>query len=96
MQKKTEELEKSEKEFTEKAYRGFEEAEANELFPICGMDENTYSYLLADLARRSGKIDASKKLLGIILASRTANNSVKDKARNLKELILEQEKAKEQ
>ncbi len=94
--KKAEELEKSEKEFTEKAYRGFEEAEANELFPICGMDENTYSYLLADLARRSGKIDASKKLLGIILASRTANNSVKDKARNLKELILEQEKAKEQ
>jgi len=35
-------------------------------------------------------------LLGIILASRTANNSVKDKARNLKELILEQEKAQEQ
>lgn len=91
--KKAEELEKSEKEFSEKAYHGFEEAEANEMFPICGMDENTYSYLLADLARRSGNLTACKKLVGFILASRTANNSVKDKARNLKDLILEQEKA---
>ncbi len=89
---KKEELEKlraEEKTYIEKAHAGFEMAVANELFPICGMDEMTFNYLLAELSRRIGKIDECKKLLGMILISKTASTVVKDRARRLKEIVME-------
>ncbi len=90
---KKEELEKLHKEeqnYIEKAHTGFETAMANELFPICGMDEMTFNYLLAELSRRVGKIDECKKLLGAILVSRSATTVVKDRARKLKEILAEE------
>ena len=89
---KKEELEqfrKEEKGYIEKAHAGFEKAVANELFPICGMDEMTFNYLLAELSRRVGKMDECKKLLGTILISKSATPVVKDRARRLKELVME-------
>lgn len=69
------------------AYEGFISAFAKEMFPMCGMDELTTTYLVADLARRCGKYDESNRWISRVLTSRDANERIKDKAREIKELI---------
>jgi uncharacterized protein (DUF2225 family) len=81
------ELQKEELEFITNAYEGFEEAFAKELFPMCGMDDNTMTYLVADLARRIGKYDESSRWISKVLIARDANERIKSKARELKELL---------
>lgn len=91
---KKEELDKlreEEKAYIERAHTGFTAAMANEMFPICGMDEMTFNYLLAELSRKVGKINECRKLLGAILISRTASTVVKDRARRLKEILAEEQ-----
>lgn len=83
-QKKCEEEEKS---YLQKAYNGFGAAVQAEMFPICGMDEMTFNYLYADLARRSGDIDMARKMLGTILISKSATAALKEKARVIKDLL---------
>ena len=61
-----------------------------ELFPICGMDESTYMYLVADLARRCKDYENAAKLISQILTSRAASQKVKERTRDLKELIKEE------
>ena len=50
------ELINEEKELLSNAYDGFEAAFSKEDFPMCGMDQYTMMYLLAELARRIGKM----------------------------------------
>ena len=85
--KVVEKLEAEELAFIEKAYQGFMAAFSKEMFPMCGMDENTTTYLVADLARRSGKTDEAKRLLSKVLTSRDAKERIKAKARELKDLM---------
>ena len=85
-------LAKEELEFLGNAYMGFLEASSKENYPMCGMDEDTVMCLIADLARRIGKTDDAKRLLSRLITSRTANERIKNKARDLKELIQESEK----
>lgn len=80
-------LQKEEIEFISNAYEGFAGAFSKELFPMCGMDENTMTYLMADLARRIGKYDESSRWISKVLISRDANERIKSKARDLKELL---------
>lgn len=80
-------LKKEELEFITHAYEGFVEAFSKEMFPMCGMDENTMTYLVADLARRVGKYDESSRWISKVLISRDANERIKDKARDLKEML---------
>jgi len=80
-------LQNEELEFTANAYAGFEEAFSKEMFPMCGMDENTMTYLVADLARRIGKYDESSRWISKVLISRDANERIKTKARELKDLL---------
>ncbi len=54
---------------------------------MCGMDENTVTYLCADLARRIGKYEESSRLISKVLISRDANERIKNKAREIKELV---------
>lgn len=82
-------LEKEELEFIEKAYDGFEEAFSKETFPMCGMDENTITILVADLARRIGKFDEAGRWISKVLISRDANERIKAKAREIKDMIRE-------
>ena len=84
------ELAKEELEFINKAYEGFTSAFSKELFPMCGMDEVTTTYLIADLARRCGKYDEASRWVSRVLISKEANERIKSKARNIKELIQEQ------
>ncbi len=80
-------LQKEELEFLTNAYEGFLEAFSKEMFPMCGMDENTMTYLVADLARRVGKYEESGRWISKVLISRDANERIKAKARELKELL---------
>lgn len=86
------ELLKEEMEFLGNAYTGFLEASSKENYPMCGMDEDTVMCLMADLARRIGKLEEAGRLLSRIITSRTANDRIKNKARDLKEMIKEAEK----
>ncbi len=86
-QKEKQELIKLEHEYIQNAYEGFSNALMKENFPMCGMDEYTVMYLLAELARRCGKNDDSLRLVSKILVSREANERIKDKCRAIKEAI---------
>jgi len=91
-----EECDKAENEFLKNALDGFLVARENENYPICGMDEHTFEYLIAVLAMRFQQYQVASKLIAGILLSRTASTRIKDKAREVKELLLEkvkQEKA---
>lgn len=81
------ELKANEQEFLEKAYEGFKGALGQEIFPICGMDEPTLIYLIADLARQCKDYDLAYKYTGEVIVSRVAGNKLKDRARELKEMI---------
>lgn len=86
------ELAKEELEFTKNAYEGFMNAFEKELFPMCGMDEITTTYLVADLARRCGKYDEASRWVSRVLISKEANERIKSKARDIKELIQKEKK----
>lgn len=82
-----EELDAQEKEYLQNAFKGFVEAQKSERYPMCGMDEYTMDYLMAALAYEVGELDIASQCVSRLLAS-MANNRVKDKARDLKELIV--------
>lgn len=80
-------LKKEENELLSNAYDGFMAAFSKESFPMCGMDEITVTYLIADLARRIGKYEDSSRWISRVLTSRVANERIKNKARDIKELL---------
>ena len=85
---------KSEEEFLKNALDGFIVARQTEGYPMCGMDETTVDYLLAVLSLRFNQFDVSSKLIAGILTSTSANPRMKDRARDLKETLMQ--KIKEQ
>lgn len=82
-------LHAEELEYTKQAYTGFVNAVQSETFPMCGMDEMTVVYLMADLARRIGEYDQALKFLSEVIVSKTAQGRLKERARELKNLIAE-------
>lgn len=81
------ELVDEEKELLSNAYEGFEAAFTKEDFPVCGMDEYTMMYLLAEIARRIGKNEEAKRYVSKVLVARNAQRRIKDKAFYLKEKL---------
>ena len=57
--------------------------------PICGMDEWTCIYLVADLARQCEDYAVSMKLLSDLIVSKTASAKLKDRARDMRKLLHE-------
>lgn len=78
---------KYEKEMIKNSFDGFMTARAKETFPVCGMDTVTLDYLLSDLAVRLEKYDIAEKFLSGVITSRTTNTRLKEKARDLRDLI---------
>lgn len=76
-----------EKQYIVKAYEGFEAAMGKELFPICGMDEWTYVYLVAELGYECEDYAKSLKLLADLVVSKSASPKLKEKARELRKLM---------
>ncbi|MCM1246196.1 MAG: DUF2225 domain-containing protein [Roseburia sp.] len=89
-QEEVDELLKEEVEFLENAHEGFVSAFSKEGFPMCGMDQHTVIYLVAELARRIGQTDEAKRWVSKVLVARDANKRIKDKALALKELLQEE------
>ncbi|MFR2593659.1 MAG: DUF2225 domain-containing protein [Butyribacter sp.] len=71
------ELKKEETELLSKAYDGFMTAFSRESFPMCGMDEMTVTFLVAELARRTGKYEESGRWISKVLTSRNAMRELK-------------------
>ena len=88
-QKKKTANDTQEKELLTNALNGFVMARQSEEFPIAGMDSTTLDYLIAALAVEVERYDIAGKMVSGLLTSRTANSRIKDKARDLKELISE-------
>lgn len=88
------EMEEEEKEFLKNAMEGFINARQSEPFPICGMDEVTIDYLIAVLAIRFEQYETASRLVASILVSPSANPRMKDKARDLKDIIVKAIKKK--
>ena len=86
-----EELTGQEMEYLQNAFKGFVEAQKSERYPMCGMDEYTMDYLTAALAYEVGELDMASQCVSRLLAS-MANNRVKDKARDLKDMIVAKRK----
>ena len=80
-------LKAKEKEYISKAYEGFVVAMAKEMPPICGMDEWTCVYLVAELARQCEDYAKSMKLLSDLIVSKAASTKLKDKAREMRKLL---------
>lgn len=80
-------LKKQEIELLNNACEGFSSAYSKEDFPMCGMDELTLEYLMADLCRRTGRFDESGRYISRVLTNRSANERIKNKARDVKELL---------
>ncbi|MDE7330976.1 MAG: DUF2225 domain-containing protein [Lachnospiraceae bacterium] len=89
------ELKVEEDEFLQNALEGFLNARQSESYPMCGMDEATVEFLIAMLAMEYEQFDVASKILPAIITSVTANNRMKDKAREAKEILLEKMKEKE-
>lgn len=85
------ELDAQEMEYLKNAFKGFVEAQKSERYPMCGMDEYTMDYLMAALAYEVGELDKASQCVSRLLSS-MANNRVKDKARDLKDLIVAKKK----
>lgn len=82
------ECKEQEEVFYQQAFEGFTKAVSSELFPICGMDQNTLDYLLAVMASHFKKYDVSSKCISRVLGSSSASKKMKDRALELKEQII--------
>ncbi len=83
-----------ENEFLKNALEGFLAARQTEAFPMCGMDEPTVDYVIAVTAMRFEQYDLSSRLIQGILQSSTANPRMKDKARDVKDMLMQKIKEK--
>lgn len=88
------ECEAEENEFLRNALEGFLAARQSEGFPMCGMDESTVDYLIAVTALRFEQFDVASRLISGILTSSGTNPRMKDKARDIKDMLMK--KIKEQ
>ena len=93
-EKKLKELKQQEKEFHKNALEGFLTAREKENYPMCGMDEATVEYLVAVLAMEFDQLDVSARIISKLIVSPSANSRMKDKARDIKELLVAKMKEK--
>ena len=77
-----------EEDYYKKAYEGFQKALTTEDFPICGMDSLTMDYLLACIACHFKEYSFASKAVSNILGSQVADRRMKDKALDLKDIIV--------
>ncbi len=85
---KQKECEEQEKKFLKNAFEGFLSARQTENYPMCGMDPITVEYLIAVLAMEVKQYEISGKLISNILLSASANERMKEKTREVRDLLL--------
>jgi uncharacterized protein (DUF2225 family) len=70
------------------AYEGLGKAVESEMFPICGMDQNTVDLLMAEMAFKLGKNNEASRFVSRLLLSRNAGSNLKKRAEDLKEELV--------
>lgn len=80
--------------FLKQALDGFNEAYFNEDFPIYGMDKFTCMYLIGELNRRIGNNSDALSWFSSVITTQGVPQKVKDRARDQKDLIKEDENNK--
>ena len=83
-----------EDEFLKNALEGFLAARQAESFPMCGMDEPTVDFLIAVTAMRFEQYDLASRLIANLVTSKTVNPRMRDKARDVKDMIVKKIKEK--
>jgi len=73
--------------FVKNAYVGFLEAYETISFPVFGMNQPTYYYLLGVLAYELGDYSHSKRWLSKVMVAEGSHQRLKDKARDVKDLV---------
>lgn len=91
-EKELSELKNNEMECIRIAYDGFVTARSAESYPMCGMDEQTVDYIIAALAVKIGKFDVAAKMIAGLLGDLKTGKRMKDRALDLKEILLEEKK----
>ncbi len=86
-EKRSKELYDAEIQYIKKAREGFKEAQLKEMFPIEGMDEWTFDFLMAELSISCNEYDEAKQYISKIIFSKSAPSRVKEKARDLKDYL---------
>lgn len=86
--KKQKEAKVQEREFLKNALEGFINARQSESYPMCGMDETTVEYLIGVLAMEFDQFDVASRLISGIIVSPSANSRMKDKAREVKDMLI--------
>lgn len=89
-------FDKEEMGYLKNAYDGLFEAYMNENFPICGMDENTLSLILAETGRKLGDYKSASRFVNSVITSREASERVKEMARSIRENIKTENAEKEE
>ncbi len=87
-EEKKQQCQEEEDEFLRNALEGFLAARQTESFPMCGMDEPTVDYLISVTAMRFEQYDVASRLISGLITSKTANPRMKDKARDVKEMLI--------
>ena len=89
---KKKELKEQEREFLKNALDGFVTARQTEDYPMCGMDEITVEYLIGVLAMEFEQYDVASKMISSVLVSPNANARMKDRARDVNDMIVAKSK----
>ena len=89
-------LKEKEERFYRQAFEGLSEAYTKEDFPICGMDQSTFDYLLAVMASHFKEYDTAIRYCGNVVQTRGVSAKLKDKALMLKDDIVAAKKADEE
>lgn len=89
-EKVTEECKNEEMEYLEEAKKGFIFSLAHESGKICGMDPVTIEYLCAALEYDLGNNEECLRMVSKLITNPAASTQIKDKCRDLKELITEE------
>lgn len=89
-------LKEKQERYYRQAYDLFSKALTQENFPICGMDQHTFDYLLAVLSFHFKEYDIATRYCGNIVQSKGVNAKIKDKALMLKDEILAEKKVQEE
>ena len=86
-EEKKKQCEDEENRFLHNALDGLLSARQAEPFPMCGMDEPTVDYIIAVTAMRFDQYDLAGRLISGIIQSREASPRLKDRARDVKEML---------
>ena len=89
-------LQEKEERYYRQAYDSLSKAFTQEDFPICGMDQSTFDYLLAVMSFHFKEYDLAVRYCGNVVQEKGISAKLKDKALMLKDEILAEKKASEE